>query len=208
MSAPGGPASLKFKLIFVGEQTVGKSALITRFVYDTFEDNYAATVGMDLLSKTIYVSDKPVRLQLWDTAGQERFRALIPSYFRDASVGVVCFDVTSRTSFNKVDSWVAEVRKERGSSVVVTVCGNKIDLDDKRQVTEEEATNKVADLTSDPEAPVMYFETSAKTGAGVKEMFKHIAARLVSAGAEEQEQHGETLQKTGEEIAGKKTCSC
>jgi small GTP-binding protein len=91
----------KFKLVFLGEQsgsasnTVGKTSLITRFMYDTFDNTYQATIGIDFLSKTMYLEDRTVRLQLWDTAGQERFRSLIPSYIRDSSVAVVVYDITS-----------------------------------------------------------------------------------------------------------------
>jgi Ras-related protein Rab-6A len=86
----------KFKLVFLGEQSVGKTSLITRFMYDNFDAQYAATIGIDFLSKTMYLEDRTVRLQLWDTAGQERFRSLIPSYIRDSSVAVVVYDVTSK----------------------------------------------------------------------------------------------------------------
>jgi len=64
-------------------------------MYDNFDAQYAATIGIDFLSKTMYLDDRTVRLQLWDTAGQERFRSLIPSYIRDSSVAVVVYDVTS-----------------------------------------------------------------------------------------------------------------
>lgn len=75
---------------------VGKTSLITRFMYDTFDNTYQATIGIDFLSKTMYLEDRTVRLQLWDTAGQERFRSLIPSYIRDSTVAVVVYDITSK----------------------------------------------------------------------------------------------------------------
>ncbi|XP_062582623.1 ras-related protein Rab-6A-like [Saccostrea cucullata] len=86
----------KFKLVFLGEQSVGKTSLITRFMYDSFDNTYQATIGIDFLSKTMYLEDRTIRLQLWDTAGQERFRSLIPSYIRDSSVAVVVYDITSK----------------------------------------------------------------------------------------------------------------
>uniref|UniRef100_A0A673Z9B0 RAB6A, member RAS oncogene family n=1 Tax=Salmo trutta TaxID=8032 RepID=A0A673Z9B0_SALTR len=97
MSAAGdfGNPLRKFKLVFLGEQSVGKTSLITRFMYDSFDNTYQATIGIDFLSKTMYLEDRTVRLQLWDTAGQERFRSLIPSYIRDSTVAVVVYDITS-----------------------------------------------------------------------------------------------------------------
>jgi len=83
----------KYKLVFLGDQSVGKTSIITRFMYDKFDTTYQATIGIDFLSKTMYLEDRTVRLQLWDTAGQERFRSLIPSYIRDSSVAVIVYDV-------------------------------------------------------------------------------------------------------------------
>ncbi|KAJ2629852.1 Ras- protein Rab-6B, partial [Coemansia sp. RSA 1287] len=76
MVAQDGNLSRKHKLVFLGEQGAGKTSVITRFMYDTFDTTYQATIGIDFLSKTMYLEDRTVRLQLWDTAGQERFRSL------------------------------------------------------------------------------------------------------------------------------------
>jgi Ras-related protein Rab-6A len=131
-----------------------------------------ATIGIDFLSKTMYLEDRTVRLQLWDTAGQERFRSLIPSYIRDSSVAVVVYDVTARASFLSVHRWVEEVRAERGGDVVVVVVGNKTDLVDKRQVSIEEGDAKARELG------VLFIETSAKAGFNVKALFRKVAAAL------------------------------
>ncbi|XP_039832473.1 ras-related protein RABH1b-like isoform X3 [Panicum virgatum] len=110
--APVVSALAKYKLVFLGDQAVGKTAIITRFMYDKFDDTYQATIGIDFLSKTMYLEDRTVRLQLWDTAGQERFRSLIPSYIRDSSVAVIF------------------------------LVGNKTDLVDKRKVSTDEGEAK------------------------------------------------------------------
>jgi Ras-related protein Rab-6A len=124
----------KHKLVFLGDQSVGKTSIITRFMYDTFDQTYQATIGIDFLSKTMYLEDRTVRLQLWDTAGQERFRSLTPSYIRDSSVAVIVYDVTERSSCNNVMKWVEDVRSERGSDVMLFIVANKIDLQEKRCV--------------------------------------------------------------------------
>ena len=85
----------KYKLVFIGDQAVGKTSIISRFQFDTFDDHYQTAIGIDFVSKTVPVDDGTVRLQLWDTAGQERFRSLIPSYIRDSRVAVVVFDITN-----------------------------------------------------------------------------------------------------------------
>ncbi|CAF9910119.1 MAG: Ras- protein Rab-6B [Gomphillus americanus] len=162
----------KFKLVFLGEQSVGKTSLITRFMYDSFDNMYQATIGIDFLSKTMYLEDRTVRLQLWDTAGQERFRSLIPSYIRDSSVAVVVYDISNLKSFQNTRKWVDDVRGERGNDVIIVLVGNKTDLNDKREVTtqmgEEEAKRCGA----------LFVETSAKVGANVKGLFRKIAQAL------------------------------
>ncbi|KAL8706006.1 MAG: hypothetical protein Q9201_000890 [Fulgogasparrea decipioides] len=162
----------KFKLVFLGEQSVGKTSLITRFMYDSFDNMYQATIGIDFLSKTMYLEDRTVRLQLWDTAGQERFRSLIPSYIRDSSVAVVVYDISSLKSFQNTRKWVDDVRGERGNDVIIVLVGNKTDLGNKREVTsqmgEEEAKRCGA----------IFVETSAKAGANVKGLFRRIAQAL------------------------------
>mmetsp|Transcript_20228 Transcript_20228/g.29373 ORF Transcript_20228/g.29373 Transcript_20228/m.29373 type:complete len:195 (-) Transcript_20228:433-1017(-) len=166
------PPMAKYKLVFLGDQSVGKTSIITRFMYDKFDNNYQATIGIDFLSKTMYLEDRTVRLQLWDTAGQERFRSLIPSYIRDSSVAVVVYDVVNRTTFLNTTKWIEEVRTERGSDVILVLVGNKTDQIDKRQVSTEEGEAKAKEFD------IMFIETSAKAGFNVKALFRKIAAAL------------------------------
>uniref|UniRef100_A0A8C1KXV7 Ras-related protein Rab-6A-like n=1 Tax=Cyprinus carpio TaxID=7962 RepID=A0A8C1KXV7_CYPCA len=163
----------KFKLVFLGEQSVGKTSLITRFMYDSFDNTYQATIGIDFLSKTMYLEDRTIRLQLWDTAGQERFRSLIPSYIRDSAAAVVVYDIANLNSFQQTSKWIDDVRTERGSDVIIMLVGNKTDLADKRySITTEEGEQRAKELN------VMFIETSAKTGYNVKQLFRRVAAAL------------------------------
>ncbi|CBY19305.1 unnamed protein product [Oikopleura dioica] len=162
----------KYKVVFLGKQSVGKTSLITRFMYDSFDNTYQATIGIDFLSKTMYLEDRTVRLQLWDTAGHERFRSLIPSYIRDSTVAVVVYDVANVNSFQQTSKWIDDVRAERGTDVIIMLVGNKTDLSDKRQVSVDEGERKAAELK------VMFIETSAKTGYNVKQLFRRVAAAL------------------------------
>ncbi|XP_006649538.1 ras-related protein RABH1e-like [Oryza brachyantha] len=165
-------ALAKYKLVFLGDQAVGKTAIITRFMYDKFDATYQATIGIDFLSKTMYLEDRTVRLQLWDTAGQERFRSLIPSYIRDSSVAVIVYDVTDRQSFFSTSKWIEEVNTQRGGDVLIVLVGNKTDLVDKRQVSTDEGEAKAQ------EQGAMFLETSARAGYNIKPLFRKIAASL------------------------------
>jgi Ras-related protein Rab-6A len=143
------------------------------------------------MKQTMYLDDRTVRLQLWDTAGQERFRSLIPSYIRDSSVAVVVYDVTSASllprfiqstaankanldakTFEQTRKWVDDVRGERGNDVIIVLVGNKTDLSDKREVTEQQGAEEARKNN------LMFIETSAKVGHNVKLLFKRIAQAL------------------------------
>ncbi|TIA91888.1 hypothetical protein E3P81_01746 [Wallemia ichthyophaga] len=152
----------KFKLVFLGEQSVGKTSLITRFMYDTFDNTYQATIGIDFLSKTMYLDDRTVRLQLWDTAGQ----------VGDSSVAVVVYDVTNQNSYDNTSKWIEEVRAERGDDVIIVLVGNKVDLSDGDRVDSDKAKAYC------DENGLMFIETSAKSGQNVKQLFKRIAMAL------------------------------
>lgn len=120
----------------------------------------------------MYLEDRTVRLQLWDTAGQERFRSLIPSYIRDSSVAVVVYDISSLKSFQNTRKWVDDVRGERGADVIIVLVGNKTDLGDKREVTQQMGEEEAK------RCGALFVETSAKVGANVKALFRRIAQAL------------------------------
>ena len=162
----------KYKLVFLGDQGVGKTSIVTRFLYDSFDKNYQATIGIDFLSKTMYLEDRTVRLQLWDTAGQERFRSLIPSYIRDSSVAVIVYDITNRASFLNTSKWIEDVRNERGNDVIIVLVGNKTDLSEKRQVSVEEGEDKST------KEGIIFIESSAKAGFNIKALFRKLANAL------------------------------
>ncbi|XP_041076215.1 ras-related protein Rab-41 isoform X4 [Polyodon spathula] len=196
----------KFKLVFLGEQSVGKTSLITRFMYDSFDNTYQATIGIDFLSKTMYLEDRTIRLQLWDTAGQERFRSLIPSYIRDSAAAVVVYDITNLNSFQQTSKWIDDVRTERGSDVIIMLVGNKTDLADKRQVSIEAAERKSCELN------VMYIETSAKAGYNVKQLFRRVAAALPGMDSTPEKSKEDMidikLEKPPEQPVSETSCSC
>ncbi|CAD8087149.1 unnamed protein product [Paramecium primaurelia] len=161
----------KYKLVFLGDQSVGKTSIINRFMFDTFDGKDHPTVGIDFISKTLYYEDRTIRLQLWDTAGQERFRSLIPSYIRDSAVAVVCYDVEVKQSFDSVAKWIEDVRLERGNDVIIFLVANKIDLENRVVSTEQGST-----LAKEQDAH--FIEVSAKSGSNVELLFKQIAATL------------------------------
>ena len=159
------PEIPKYKLIFLGDQAVGKSCILNRFMNDTFSEEYQATIGLDFQSKNIQIDNQDINLLLYDTAGQEKFRSLIPMYTRDAKIILLVYDITSKESFNHISDWLKDLTTVKKEEVIFALVGNKIDLDDKREVTYEEGENFAK------EHEYIFSEISAKTGDGFQELF-------------------------------------
>ncbi|XP_034545222.1 ras-related protein Rab-41 isoform X3 [Notolabrus celidotus] len=143
----------KFKLVFLGEQSVGKPHSSPGLCMTVSTTLIRQQLALTFYSKTMYLEDRTIRLQLWDTAGQERFRSLIPSYIRDSAAAVVVYDIANLNSFQQTSKWIDDVRTERGSDVIIMLVGNKTDLADKRQVSveaaEEESSRAQCDVHRD-----------------------------------------------------------
>eukprot|EP01084_Bolivina_argentea_P276521 471837_1 len=166
----------KYKLVFIGDEAVGKTSIITRYVNGEFDDNYEATIGVDFLTKTTFKNnDSRVKLQLWDTAGQERFRSLIPSYIRNTHCVCLVFDITSKKSFDNIDFWYHKMAEycANTSKIQVVLVANKADLHSQRQVSFEQAKEKAEQLKIN-----YILEMSAKSGFNVEELFHRIVDRL------------------------------
>mmetsp|Transcript_55099 Transcript_55099/g.98317 ORF Transcript_55099/g.98317 Transcript_55099/m.98317 type:complete len:205 (-) Transcript_55099:87-701(-) len=169
-------ATPKYKVVFVGDQSVGKTSLIVRYLKNMFDEKVDATIGMDFQTKTVKLNESQnIRLQLWDTAGQERFRSLVTSYIRDAAAAVVCFDITKRETFDNTGRWIEEVRSARGDDALIFLVGNKADVEDQRQVTTQEMQEKAEQMRASK-----FIEASAKTGDKVQDLFQMLAEALMS----------------------------
>lgn len=126
----------KYKLVFLGDQNVGKTTLISQFVYRHVDKNYEPTIGIDFLTKKIDVDDSEVKLQLWDTAGQEKFHSIISSYARDSFLAVILFDIENESTFLKIDKWINDLIRihDTEKKIKILLVGNKTDLADEEQI--------------------------------------------------------------------------
>ena len=160
-----------FKIVLIGDTSVGKSCLLTRFADDQFTENYVTTIGVDFRFKTMIVMDKIVKVQVWDTAGQERYRSITNAYYRGAEGILIVFDVTKKESFENIQNWISEVTVYTGKDVVIICLGNKNDLTkgiDKKDIYDFQK-----------QTGLEIINVSAKTGDGVEDAFKHIIELLI-----------------------------
>lgn len=155
------------KVVFIGDSSVGKTNILSRFCKDEFMMNSQSTIGVEFASKTINVEDKNIKVQIWDTAGQERFKSITNTYYYRAQGALVVFDMTKYSSFESVDKWISEIKQYAGKDVVIILVGNKSDLKQVRVVTSEEAKAKAEELGN-----IMYIETSALNNTHINETFK------------------------------------
>ena len=155
----------KLKVVVVGDSGVGKTNLIKRFVTNTFSANSKATVGVEFISKSYRINDQVFKIEIWDTAGQERYKSITAAYYKGAKGALIVYDTTQKTSFEKIDKWMSEIKEKSSKDMKLMIIGNKIDLKDERQVETDEALAKAQTL----EAPIM--ETSALDATNVKEAF-------------------------------------
>lgn len=163
-----------YKFIIIGESCVGKSCIISRYTEDTFSSTFLMTVGVDFKVKEMTVDGRLVKLQVWDTAGQEQFHTITKSYFRGAHGILLCFDLTSRDSFEKTHVWMDSIHEAASENVDIILIGNKVDETEKRTVLTEEG-EKLA-----KEYNIPYFETSAKTGKGISEAFVALIRKVMA----------------------------
>lgn len=169
-----------FKLVLIGDSSVGKSCLLLRFADDSFMESYISTIGVDFRFRTVKIEDKTVKLQIWDTAGQERFRTITSAYYRGADGIIMVYDVTRKESFDHVQDWLNEVNRYANQGLCKKLLiGNKCDREADRKVTTEEG-EKFADALG-----VQFFETSAKTKHNVEKSFLTMASNLIEAKTKE-----------------------
>ena len=163
----------EFKIVTLGEGRVGKTSLTLKFARNEFHDNEISTVQANFLQKDVNLDGGAVvRLNIWDTAGQERFRALAPNYYRQANGAVIAYDITDAGSFNRVKAWVKELQAQADKDISIVIAGNKCDRENERQISAHDAIEYSNSIGA------AHFNTSAKSGKGVQELYAEIAKKV------------------------------
>ena len=164
---------LSFKLIFIGDSSVGKSCLTAKAVKNNFEEYYQATVGFEFLTFNMKVNDKVIKLQIWDTCGQEIYKSLISNFYRNSSLAVLVYAIDNKESFNHVENWLSDLKSLANPDVRIFLVGNKADLEEDRKVQKEDGEKYKEDQHLD-----LFMETSAKTGLNARNVLVEAAKIL------------------------------
>ena len=177
----------KCQLLIIGDSTVGKTSILSRFANGTFNTNYLATVGLDNFTKDETIDDKNVRIKIWDTAGQERYKALTKGFFRNAQGIMLVYDVTNTETYDNLKYWIQSLKTNMGNDldhIPIVIIGNKIDSEER-----EVKTQDAESFCKGQNYP--YFETSAKTGENIDQTIRFLVKKVIDSNPDNKPNSGE-----------------
>ena len=157
---------MMFKVVLVGDSSVGKTNIMSKYLKNEFHEDSKATVGVEFGSKQFTVEGHQIKAQIWDTAGQERYKAITSAYYKGAKGAFVVYDITRKQSFDSVDKWINDLKAAADKKLSIIIIGNKCDLEDQRQVNKEQGEEKAKNNE------VAFMETSALSGENLDKAFE------------------------------------
>jgi Ras-related protein Rab-5C len=165
---------LEIKICLLGDVSVGKTSIASRFCKNSFNENYINTIGGAYQQQNIVLNNgAKIKLHIWDTSGQDRFRSMTNLYYRDAQVAILTYDVTNESSLDSLNYWLNELNdKVEIDNMLLCLAGNKTDVDQSEKRVPTSKGKAFAEQHN-----MLFYETSAKTGVGVKELFQAIATK-------------------------------
>jgi Rab family protein len=154
------------KLVLLGDSGVGKTTIVSQYLTGSVPESVNPTIGAAFVTKTVAIENHSFELLIWDTAGQEVYRGLAPMYYRSAAIALIVYDVTNPDTYNAVEFWTRELRANVEETIVILICGNKIDLEEQRLV------DGLAASAAAVQNGCLYAEASGASGAGVQKLFQ------------------------------------
>ena len=166
---------IEAKIVLLGDVNVGKTSIASRYCKNSFNEHHINTIGGAYQQQKVVLGNgSMVKLHIWDTSGQERFRAMTNLYYRDAQVAIITYDITNESTFSSIDFWIQELKyKVENDNMILCLVGNKCDVSsNERKIPTSKGKNFAQ------ENNMIFYETSAKTGEGVKDLFVTIANKV------------------------------
>ena len=159
---------LIFKIVLIGDSSVGKTNIFSKYLNDEFDPDSKATVGVEFGTKDFKIENKLVKVQIWDTAGQERYRSITNAYYKGAKGCLLVYDITNKFSFESLDRWLDELKNNGDGDISIILVGNKNDLESERVISLEEGKKK-AEFHK-----MAFIETSALNGNNIQQAFSEL----------------------------------
>ena len=167
---------IKIKLILIGEQFVGKTCIINRYIDKKYVENPGSTIGSNYTTKKIKIEDinNEILLDIWDTAGQEVYRSFVKLFYNEAKIAILVYDITDKKSFDEIKNyWYNEI-KSFNNNIIIGIAGNKSDLIDKEEVNENEARQYANEINA------VFRLTSALSNIGIEELIIELVKKYIN----------------------------
>ena len=182
-----------FKIILVGDTSVGKTNIINKYIKNEFREDFYATIGVEFSHKKFVVENRKIKAQIWDTAGQERYKAITRAYYKGAKGAFIVYDITRKETFDDVDKWRNELISSCNQEITVMLIGNKCDLEDKREISKEQGEEKAKSFG------FSFLETSALSGENLEKGFQMLIEEIYQKYKVEQSKSDEINLNSGAE---------
>ena len=163
---------LIFKIVLIGDSSVGKTNIFSKYLNDEFDPESKSTVGVEFGTKNFKIENNIVKVQIWDTAGQERYRSITNAYYKGAKGCLLVYDITNKSSFENLDKWISDLKNNGDDKVSIILIGNKSDLDSQRAITLEEG-KQLAEFHK-----MAFMETSALNGDNIEKAFSELISDI------------------------------
>ena len=161
-----------FKIILVGDASVGKTNIINKYIKNEFKEDFYATIGVEFSHKQFMVDNHKIKAQIWDTAGQERYKAITKAYYKGAKGAFIVYDITRKETFDDIDKWRNELISSCNKEVTIMLVGNKCDMEEKRETTKEQGEEKAKSFG------FSFIETSALSGENLEKGFEMLIKEI------------------------------
>ena len=160
------------KLILVGDASVGKTNILSKYLSNHFDPNSKATVGVEFGTKNLEIDNKKIKVQIWDTAGQERYKSITSTYYKGAKGAIIVYDITRKVTFENIDKWIGDLKINGDEKIIIFLVGNKSDLNDMREVNKDDGINKSEKYN------MSFLETSALYGDNISKVFDELIEKV------------------------------
>ena len=157
-----------FKVVLIGDTSVGKTNILSKYLTNDFDPDSKATVGVEFGTKNFKIEDNIVKVQIWDTAGQERYRSITNAYYKGAKGSLLVYDITNPKTFENIDRWLSDLKVNGDENISVVLLGNKSDLESDRKVSTQQGKEKAEFYK------LAFLETSALNGNNIDKAFSEL----------------------------------
>ena len=157
-----------YKINLIGDTKVGKTNILSKYINNKFDKNSKQTIGVELGIRIFKRKGYSCKMQIWDTAGHKRYKSITEAYYKGSKCAFVVYDITQKSTFDKIDEYIKDLKSVTDNNVSIIILGNKCDLENERQITKEQGETKAKKYNAG------FFEVSALSGKNIDKAFEKL----------------------------------